>query len=301
MFNARTLVLSSLFVFFMVTSLQTFATIGIEADVLPTGIENTNSVTSQNSLYTIVSSYDHPSLLGFENGLFPVWTEFIHYLDNEVKQKNSIQVFIDPDFAFGFEMLSQCMKERAFDEVQISASSAILEPSVQVNFKLTQQALKKLEKDGVPDELLKNLERFKDQEFTQECEFLAGIETQIGGEQTDRYKDLILQHASMDRSVSTVGFVNVSEGVNFVDISFDSTKNIESWDAGLYYSRKFKQRIFDNKNKRRPKVSTTIPPDEEDIMFDILEFFKKWGFPKPLTVVLLVIVAYSILAFLVRK
>jgi hypothetical protein len=98
--------------------------------------------------------------------------------------------------------------------------------------------------------------------------------------------------------------VKVSRGVNFWDITSDSTKNLESWNAVLYYPRKFKKIISYNDEKKPPvqaTVSPDVPPDEEDTIFDILEFFKKWGTPKPLTIVLLGIAAYLLLAFLARE
>lgn len=226
MFKTRTFGLLSVLVLFSIILPQAFTTIGIELDESSVGIANTSPDISKGSLYRLEPSYAHSFLRPFENGLFPVWVEFIHYLDNEVKQKNFTQISIDPDFAFSFDMVSQGP--------------------------------------------------------------------------TDRYKDLLLKHVSTNHSVSTVGLVNVSEGVNFGDISSVSTKSKESWDAVLYYPRKFKQSISD-KNKKKPNASATIPSDEEDSIFDILELFKKWGFPKPLTVVFLVIAVYSILAFLVRK
>lgn len=98
--------------------------------------------------------------------------------------------------------------------------------------------------------------------------------------------------------------VKASKGVNFWDITSDSTKNLESWDAVLYYPGKFKKNISYNGKQKSPVQATAspdVPPDEEDTIFDILEFFKKWGVPKPLTIVLLGIAAYLLLAFLARE
>lgn len=109
---------------------------------------------------------------------------------------------------------------------------------------------------------------------------------------------------SWNTAPSPSKLVKASMGVNFWDITSDATKNLESWDAVLYYPRKFKKIISCN-DEKEPPVKATVPPDEppdeEDTIFDILAFFKKWGVPKPLTVVLLGIAAYLLLAFLARE
>ena len=108
---------------------------------------------------------------------------------------------------------------------------------------------------------------------------------------------------SWNTAPSPSKLVKASRGVNFWDITSDSTKNLESWDTILYYPRKFKKIIAYNGEKKslRSTAPPYVPPDEGDTILNIVKFFKRWGTPKPLTLVLLGIAAYLILAFLARK
>jgi hypothetical protein len=56
-----------------------------------------------------------------------------------------------------------------------------------------------------PNDVLEKLQSIKDQEVTQEEEFLGILKTTIGEEQTVKYKSLILKHAyqSNTQSLST--------------------------------------------------------------------------------------------------
>jgi hypothetical protein len=136
------------------------------------------------------------------------------------------------------------------------------------------------------------------QQFTDESPF-------VNIQDSDLSNILVLSDdTSWNTAPSPSKLVKASMGVNFWEITFDATKNLESWDVVLYYPRKFKKIISCN-DEKEPLVQATVPPDdppdEEDTIFDILAFFKKWGVPKPLTVVLLGIAAYLLLAFLARE
>jgi hypothetical protein len=63
------------------------------------------------------------------------------------------------------------------------------------SFKLTDRSFEKLRKDGVPDKILEGLQPSVNQEITRENTFLDAIEKQIGSEQTNNYKGLILKRA----------------------------------------------------------------------------------------------------------
>jgi hypothetical protein len=134
---------------------------------------------------------------------------------------------------------------------------------------------------------------------------LADESLSVNIQDSDLSNILVLSgDTSWNTTPSPSKLVKASMGVNFWDITFDATKNIESWDAVLYYPRKVKKIISCNDEKRPPVQATVppdVPPDEEDTIFDILKFLKKWGVPKPLTVALLGVAAYLLLAFLARE
>lgn len=64
-----------------------------------------------------------------------------------------------------------------------------------VRFKLTESSFKELRNKGVPAEVLESLKTLKDKEFILKNELLDALENQIGKEQTNTYKDLILKYA----------------------------------------------------------------------------------------------------------
>jgi LPS-assembly protein len=63
------------------------------------------------------------------------------------------------------------------------------------NFKLTEQSLKNLRNQDIPDDVLENLNPLKKREPTSEDKFLVAVEKQIGEEHTAKYEELILKHA----------------------------------------------------------------------------------------------------------
>lgn len=72
-------------------------------------------------------------------------------------------------------------------------------------FKLTTESLKGLQEDlekkdvekDISDKMLEDLEPLIGREFTEEKKFLEAVEKQIGQEQLDEYKELILKHAKL--------------------------------------------------------------------------------------------------------
>ena len=66
---------------------------------------------------------------------------------------------------------------------------------IEASFELTKQSLENLRKEGIPENILTSLKPLENQGITSEKEFLKLIETQIGDEETVRYKKPILKHA----------------------------------------------------------------------------------------------------------
>ena len=63
------------------------------------------------------------------------------------------------------------------------------------SFKLTKQSLKNLGTEGLPDDVLKQLESLDSQEITDKELFLGAVEKQIGKDQTAQYAERILKYA----------------------------------------------------------------------------------------------------------
>jgi hypothetical protein len=299
--NVKVWVLASVLMLLSFVPLQTIAMLKPEPNVSLAGIEGNGTPIPNSVLYTLNSSHYQLFPLSSENRPFPVWGELIRDLDHEAEKTYLTQTLIDPVFAFRFDIVFWCMNKNLFVHTQIPDPSYMLVLSREANFKLTKQSLRNLRSEGLPDDILKDLELLAEQGFTKENKFLHAIEEQIGKDYAVRYEDLILKYASIDTPAIPIGLVRVSKGTDFWDITSDSQENIEAWDMVFYYPKKIKEKISHN-DEKKPEGNSTMPSDDEgDFFFDILEFFKKWGVPKPLTIVLGIVAIYLVLAFLTRN
>jgi uncharacterized repeat protein (TIGR01451 family) len=68
---------------------------------------------------------------------------------------------------------------------------------VKASFKITKQSLEKLKSEGITDDVLKKLEDIENQEVTGEENFVNLLNKTIGGEQTVKFKSLILKYAEV--------------------------------------------------------------------------------------------------------
>ncbi|MEE9147482.1 MAG: DoxX family protein, partial [Candidatus Tectomicrobia bacterium] len=75
------------------------------------------------------------------------------------------------------------------------------EAKMMERFNITEQSLEMLQSEGVPNDVVENLNDIKNQENTGENEFLKLLEATIGKEQTVQYKSLILKHAKLHYSI----------------------------------------------------------------------------------------------------
>ena len=69
-----------------------------------------------------------------------------------------------------------------------------------VGFKLDKKALENLKSEGLPENILQNVQVLKNKKFKTETEFLAAVEKQFDKEQTDRYKELLIRYARMQKN-----------------------------------------------------------------------------------------------------
>ncbi len=80
--------------------------------------------------------------------------------------------------------------------ISITQSTLLPNFNIAAGYKITPQALKLLEKDGVPAAVLEKLHILQQRELTdKKSKFLIYVKNQIGSEQRLTYKDLILKHA----------------------------------------------------------------------------------------------------------
>ena len=70
------------------------------------------------------------------------------------------------------------------------------------SFRLTEQSFNTLKDENIPDDILGKLRPLESQEFTDEKDLLTAVNKCIGGEETARYKTLILKQANKSEAVN---------------------------------------------------------------------------------------------------
>ncbi|MGZ8182573.1 MAG: DUF6603 domain-containing protein [Methylobacter sp.] len=98
--------------------------------------------------------------------------------------------------------------------------------TTRVIFKITEQSLKSLKMEGVPDDVLEKLQAIKNRGFSDEERFLVLLNITIGDEQTVKFKSVIMKHAT------TMGKYRIAkEGWSIIatgDLSVQSIAGIEA-------------------------------------------------------------------------
>jgi hypothetical protein len=83
--------------------------------------------------------------------------------------------------------------ENTYETVKIDFKKT----TIPAGFKITEQSLKNLKSESLPDDVLKKLQTLKDRYITGEKEFSDILKTTIGNEQTLKFLPLLLKHASV--------------------------------------------------------------------------------------------------------
>ncbi|MFQ6039861.1 MAG: UPF0182 family protein [Candidatus Poribacteria bacterium] len=81
----------------------------------------------------------------------------------------------------------------------------------EVTFKITEQSLENLSSEGVPNDVLNDLDSIKDQQFTGEDKFLDILNKTIGQLKNVEFKSLILEYAEKNEKESEKGKLYVAE------------------------------------------------------------------------------------------
>lgn len=68
-----------------------------------------------------------------------------------------------------------------------------------VSFRLTKQSFEDLQNENLPENILETLKSLENKRFTSEDELLDAVKEQIGEENTEEYKEIILKHAEATR------------------------------------------------------------------------------------------------------
>jgi hypothetical protein len=78
--------------------------------------------------------------------------------------------------------------------IVVLSTNSVMAQEKETGYKITDQSIKDLKSEGVPDNILGKLQSIKNQEFAREKDFLDKIKETIGNEQADKFKSLILRN-----------------------------------------------------------------------------------------------------------
>ena len=81
---------------------------------------------------------------------------------------------------------------------RMSAGTSKSEPlEIPASFRLSEQSLINLGKEGIPEQIIAELEALKDQRYPDKEKFMGALNAVIGEDEIIRYKPLILKHANI--------------------------------------------------------------------------------------------------------
>lgn len=239
------------------------------------------------------SSNDPQSLLSVEMSSTVAWGELSHSLEQAHQSDNS------DGRAWGaidvVSALTPDVKDARFT-TQIVTDAAYTPQTAVKGYKLSRQGVEAMEKNGVPADLIAELMELADREYVNEEQFWSAVEAQMGTESVQQYRQTILASAAL-----TTGPLHVEEPPVVPaswQTSFHNLEAKQAWDAVFYYPKVMRNMLT---GKRQATERHLDILEEEHSLFDIIRFFKRWGIPTPLTIVLSGLLVYLMLAFLTRN
>lgn len=172
-------------------------------------------------------------------------------------------------------------------------TEAVYRPQTSVKgYRLSRQALERLQRQGLPADLIMNLTGLEAQEFASEELFWNAVEARIGPEGFQQYRQTIVASAAF--STQTVNPLEQDAVPASWQTSSQILETREAWDVVFYY-----QKILAGRRSAANRDLDIL--EEKHRFFDILRFFKRWGIPTPLAVVIIGLAVYAILSFLTRN
>lgn len=169
-------------------------------------------------------------------------------------------------------------------------------------FQITDQALEKLQSEGVPLSVLGNLRGLKDQDVMEETAFLERLKTALGEASTARYKSLILKYSNnlklslerrkhVARRMVEEGYLTPEEARQAVEEPLQTNPNYQSIDKAPYfveYVRRYLEKKYSAKELYEGgwNVYTTLDLNlqriaERAVRHGVEEADKRHGYQRP--------------------
>lgn len=255
------------------------------------------ATTSGEQFDVSASLQDQFTELSIEAELPVVWGELIHNLGTEQDYLDLGSISDDVD-ENGLGLSSQHMDKFLMDTLYTDALSQTSQTLSETEITLSREVLQRLREAGIPEHILQQLQLLGGQGFSQQAIFWEAVENQIGREQTQKYRQIILQHAAGSRTSNEL--TNQRRRGDSWHLTEQSLENLEGWKDIAYYPRLTKQALA-YKSQQAARKRTADLLEEEDSLFDILGLFKRWGIPKPAAVIIIALALYILLALLARQ
>lgn len=166
-------------------------------------------------------------------------------------------------------------------------------------FEVTEQTLQKLKEAGVPEPILYQLTLMQGQQFDDQERFWRAVVKYIDEATLMEYQSVIVTHAAANVNRSSFYYTSNSNTSFSAYYSQKSQQNKAAWDLLLYYPRAAKKAL--SSGGKAPLRKTSYSLEEEKGVFRILTLLKRWGVPKPSTLLLIALGLYLLLALLSRR
>ena len=216
------------------------------------------------------------------------------YLRQRSERLLSAQPPTTPAFALDVEHWSQEKVDAAFySRFQLAELSKHLLMLRQATRQISEDAIARLKAQGAPETLLRALARIQDIPWKNEEELLKWLSEDVGRQEVEDYREAILTQAVTQR-VMPPG--EITAGATAEDIQ----QSVEAWDQSAEIPRKIKESVFGEVKKAPAKPQPTVD-EPDDLLYIVEKIFKKWGLPRPRTVVISAILLYLAVAFVSRK
>lgn len=240
------------------------------------------------------SSFIVPSLIVEESASPAIWGELSYTLNQEQQKQGMMSLGATTIEMFGVNLAPS--GEQSFVSAVIPDISYKPRSSGKTTLKFSKDRLQSLKTAGLPDDVVAGLEDLEEQEFADETLFWDAVEQRIGKEGIEKYRQSIIESAGSGNA-STISAAGEGQAISW-QATTQAKATKQAWDSIFYYPKTIQETLG---VKSQQAGRTAVVYDEEDKTFDLLRFFKEWGIPTPLAVVLLGLAIYTILAFLARN
>ena len=241
------------------------------------------------------SDYEQTVFSDLRDGRYHLGEVVIPYLYQHTERILSSQPPTMPTFALDIEHWSQEYLDAAFySRFQLAELSEHLLMLRSSTYQITQESLERLKADGMPEGLLRALAQVQDVKWKNEEELLKWLAEDVGQAQVDEYASVLTQamtHRIMPPEEIETGGVSAEE----------VRQSIEAWNQAETFPRKLKEIVNGGAPKRMTPKRKTPTDEPDDLLYGIENLFKKWGLPRPRTVVISSIALYLLFAFISRK